>query len=626
MAGGNIKNIVLAHNNMNSLPDSGKFDLTYKWLYLGSNYINLVKWEKKLKWLERLYFSEELNKKAWELREPFIKWISGLGKDYGNSLVWWATNISEKNTMSSDLFLNLCYLGICKDILDTEQNIIIICEEWHVYIAVHKLLEKSGKPFSKFAGWHYIFIKSMIKEVLVFSGRWGYHLISLLKYHFMAGLSRKESLPLPLNPDQPTVIIHSCIDQKSFKRDRVFDRFFTILPEWLEERGYNVIRLAWLYNINRNLLPLYRILRKSNAYIIPQDYISIADFPRAILTVLKGLNVPDRNVDFRGLDVSSLILKEQFLQSAAGGMVKFLMYFNMITRWKKAGLKCDFFIDKFENMGLEKPQILALREFYPETEIIGYQHSTISPFMLKFSTTREEIERGIFPDRIVSNGHFFRDILIKNGFPQEMVVSGPALRYTHIFNKNFTGKGTAAKKKILVLLTLEVSSSVELVHKTLRWLGGTPWTVLLKPHPMMPMGKLLDSLGIGKLPANFEWAEGEIEECLHLSSCAIGTAGAALFDAIGAGVPLIVLARETTLTINPMGWLEKELRDIIPVVYTGEQLISALKNLTTEDSKVIREMVAKAKEAIVDCFNPVRDEFLEMFVQPEISRLPDVDR
>lgn len=72
------------------------------WLVLCQNYLQLLKWQRVLgPQADHLDASPLLSRAARQLRQPFLDLITELGRRRYNSIAWWASRLSERNTMVS---------------------------------------------------------------------------------------------------------------------------------------------------------------------------------------------------------------------------------------------------------------------------------------------------------------------------------------------------------------------------------------------------------------------------------------------------------------------------------------------------------------------------------------------
>lgn len=95
----------------------------FSWVYLGGDTSRANTLESVFQPCgKRLFISEPLQQTSLALRQPYIDYIGDLGKEVGFSEEWWRGSIAEKNPFVSNLFLNICYLKIALDLLETNEN------------------------------------------------------------------------------------------------------------------------------------------------------------------------------------------------------------------------------------------------------------------------------------------------------------------------------------------------------------------------------------------------------------------------------------------------------------------------------------------------------------------------
>src|SRR5271157_4499509 len=91
-----------------------------QWLFLGRDYSHFKEWKEGLgpDW-QHLDYSQQLQSLALKWREPYLDWLTELGKNNDN-LAWWSSSISERNTYGDSLYHSICYLRIGLDFLIKE--------------------------------------------------------------------------------------------------------------------------------------------------------------------------------------------------------------------------------------------------------------------------------------------------------------------------------------------------------------------------------------------------------------------------------------------------------------------------------------------------------------------------
>src|SRR5436309_16109574 len=82
------------------------------WLFLGRDSRVANAWNDGLgPGFQRIPIGRLLDVAADELRTPFLVWMDELNRQYGAHRSWWFTQLSERNTLVSPLFLFVCYLA-----------------------------------------------------------------------------------------------------------------------------------------------------------------------------------------------------------------------------------------------------------------------------------------------------------------------------------------------------------------------------------------------------------------------------------------------------------------------------------------------------------------------------------
>lgn len=563
----------------------------------------------------RLATGELLTAKAWELRRPFVEWIAELGRSYGNSLLWWMSNFPEKNIDDNDFFLNLCYLEIAEEtIKSSSSGICIIVEDWALGVTLRKALRKAGLP-NRILGavwlWH---LGGVAREIFTFGRRWFSGLLLLARQYWAARRTRHLQVP-PLPPARvPRVLLHTCVDDACINDDGHFrDRYFTELPAWLIEKGYDVVTLVWPHNLRGSYTAAFSWFRRNQQkFLIPEDYFRLRDYFKAMVIMLRQLWVPAGSTGFTGKDILPLVWREHLRQASAVGKVRFFLYGPMIQRLKQLGWRIDYYLDMFENMSIEKPIAQAIHTHYPEAAILGFQHAPICPFTLAYTVGQGELAgaRQVFPDRLVSLGQFFLEILAADGFPQAFLRLGPALRYLYLYDETklpLTKKDS--EKVILITLPLALEAAVEILNLVPQMLEEFSCRVAIKPHPMMDRHRLLKA---GKIDASFKpviWADGDMSSWLTQSICVIGTATAAILEALAYWVPVVVIGRQVGLDMNYYAWWQQDIK-MFRSLSGPNEVLEAVRywvELSDEERQVHVEV---ARAFLCRCFQPWDEDLL----------------
>jgi hypothetical protein len=432
----------------------------------------------------------------------------------------------------------------------------------------------------------------------------------------------------PATLRHPIVLSRTWPDNSCFGADRAFyDRYFPGLHSWLEARGAYTITIPLLLS---NLRGSYRsawrrLLSTDRRFLAPEAYYRPSDYLFALREARRGAAMPrgDR-MRLGELDVSRLIAAERLRTAFDAGTLESLLSHRLPMRLAAAGLRPDLFIDGFENMIPEKPFVLGSRQYLPATKLVGFQHGALYPLLLCNFITAGESEFAPIPDRVVCNGEAFRRILVQEGLPPERAVAGPSLRYAHLWDTRRTVRDQrSGTPSLLVPLPLMLDVAVELLVKVkLAFADNERLRVNLKPHPLSATDALFRAAGIHELPMNFSHLAGSMKSALEGTSAVVGIASSALYEALAAGTPVVVVGRDAALDLNPLAWYD----DLGAVFSNPDQIRAETLRLLSLSPQGLADYRRRADEVLRDSFNPVTDEAMRLFVDGLIDLPAEPDR
>ena len=586
-----------------------------KWIYCGKNYLKLIECEKKLGTLERIPISQIINQTAWKIRNEYINWIGEMGREYGDSLRWWTSDLAEKNTMVSDLFQNICYLIGVEDIIQNQSDpLLIITEDWAFGLTLYDNLKRNGVQSIVVGSTMKWNAYGWAREILYFFGRSIKGIFTLFSQYLAANRTRHLQKPIAFDPGCPRTLIHTCVDDNCLGNDGTFkDRYFTKLPAWIKSQGYDVVTVIWPYNFYRPIKEVFAFFRnQKDRFIIPEDYFRPLDYPKAFLTILSQITVGSKIRHFSGRCIHVLLKRERIKQASSLNVARFLLYEKMVKRLKEKDFKINMFVDMFEDMKVEKPVTKALHYYYPHVKNVGVQHVPFDPFLLSYGISDGQISYAgnMFPDVIACCGNSFLKILSENGFPRSKLQVGPALRYIHLeLERCLELEEDGKNEVILAVLPLEVDAATEIILKIKEAFKDSGYKIAIKAHPMMNKSKLLAALEINELPQYLYWADGDMKIWLSEAVCVIGTATAAIFEAVLSNVPVVIIGRDAGLERNPLAWWQDDERMFLPhydVVHISKAVLEKI-NLSQKERY---DQMKIAREIVSDCFNGWNEECL----------------
>jgi hypothetical protein len=581
------------------------------WVYLGSSYNKMLEWERNLSG-DRISLAVELRHEVEAKRPVFIEWINKQRQANGDSLHWWMTTIAGRNNMVSMLFLSLCQITVLREWLRQRSNdcseLLVVCEDGFLLQAVYENLADETHVRRNLS-WR-------LRLLLDWGGLLGRAVISyvrdILWFWYHARAARVTRQKLWSRPVGEIFLIHQPLDDKAFREDgQIVDRYFSVLPKWLEDRGYHVVRLPWLYNISLPLEKVYRQLRSAGC-LIPEDWLNLSDYALALWNRSKSAFTLRYDVPFPNIEIGALISRERLQQLGNRGGILWC-YAPVLRRWGKQ-LDSLTVVDVFEGMLPEHILVSEMRSnLLKDAYSIGYYHSLVTKDFLAYHFTSSEWDSKVMPDRIVTNGPLARDVLIRQGIPASRVVAGPALRLQYPGRQLVKPDG----QTLLILLSLDMDANLEVLDAIAQhasWVRKVlQVTVVIKPHPMMRADKLMRKLNWNGLPEGWCWFAGEIADALQNAHCCVVMSSSGAYDAVVADCVVIALERELGLMGNYLDLLEDE----FPIVRAipKNSLKNKLQDIFVLQRSNYLDEFERVRERLLNGINPVTDKHLRMFLR-----------
>lgn len=602
-----MSNMLLIHSSLPHEKITGflKGSGIKTWYPLIGNYEKIVELKKELRGIaECEEISAMLQKAAADLRRPFYEATAKLGVQY-NSIEWWTSIISERNTMTCSLFLHCCYVYLASQWMDSDEDLCIITDSNAVikniaFVAAKKGVKAENNTFFTLKDRPLrIFAEGLFKLVL----HLGVFMTARLNRLYHTIITGKYT-PLK-NPD---VILHTWVDEKCFGEDGQFrDRYFTILPDYYERNNVRKATfVSFSYrNITRSIWNAFSFLHTNkDHFIIPQDHYCIWDYLFPFRIWFRQRRFEFRSVVLKDVDCS--ILFDEYHKNEP---VRFeTMYYLLFKRLAKKGIRPKMVMDGFENLFTDKLIQLGVKEFMPGTAVHGFFHVAPSPNTLCFFIDIKERDTAPLPDRIICNGRRYKDILIREHFPEDRVVVGAALRYLYLHNIRQASRAASGDFRILLVLPIEKETIVELFYKLKEAMEGIErLRMILKPHPMQT--SFIKTI-MNDFPPGTEVFTGPMGEALNLCDIVVSGATGAVLDCVMADKEVVRVGRSAQIDLDPLAWFEEFGRPCGSVNELRERLIDAEKRIKDPSysppyySVMLPELFSPATEEAMRAFLP----------------------
>jgi hypothetical protein len=617
-----------------------------RWVYFGRDIQRFYDLKSRLaRWGDPIDSGPLIDEISREVRSDFINLDRQLDVNISD-LRWQSSDVAERNPFSSDLFYH-CSLYIAFDSLmnDNMGNLVVIVEDWYLGWAMWRHAKNAGRaarfvsrgidfggfgPYVQWCIWRIRLVKQSILSRFHFIK----HFVSLKRRP--AGLERsRERHPGADDLGAVDVCLTTWGEPETFppSGEKETDDFFGILPMFLKKRGLKVQYLLnpidWIHNPT---IVVQNAKERGGAVILPVDCAGWLDALRAAVTsFFQPWRLKSRFV-INGVDLSDLVRDEgrrdltKALRQSWG-----MLYFCVGRFLRDKGLRPRVVLHPFENQPWEKALRLGLKRYLPDAEIVAYQHAPFPALWMGAFPSSRDIEENQLPDKLIVLGPAWMDIFSNHGYPPDVLVSGPALRFGHLFQDSPDGERPNDRtdpyvKTILTAASIGRNDAFELAHKTVEaFKADDSVRVLLKFHPRMGSAndihelirRILDSLGLDQLPRNFEIVTDPIDKILPLVDLVLHTGTSVAVEAWAKGVP--------TLLVKPDLWLDMD--NLSLVDDTAGSARTPLEVRTTAWKVMLREggraSESVCKQRLEKGFADVTTVGMEMFVERARSENPD---
>lgn len=581
------------------------------WVFLARDYQRQREWKDLLGTRFRHIETRDYLAASWKrLRKPYIELIASIGEKL-QSVAWWASRVSERNTLISHLFLYSCYLDIARELIESKRNgLLVVSESWALLETISDMATSTGC-------WSIAWVRrrSRARDAASVAFKIGLRLTQLVHAYLMSRLFGRDDGP----PGKPVVLLHTYVDDGCFGADgRFHDRYFPGLAEWLESRGYCTATLPVLFNVTSPHRKIWQWFRNaSGTYINSRRHCNLVDYVFAGLESWRSLNLPLRQINLLGMDLTRLFDEERW-RTAFDSML-ILLYVRLPLRLCEHGYRVDGVVVEHENMIPEKLLTIGFRRYSSRSFILGYQHGGLYPALLCSFVPAAEARYAPLPDRIVSCGSLYRDALLAEGMPENLLVDGPALRHAYLWRSSGANdEGNSIKWcsdlrnwDILVILPMMASDAAELLLKTLDALENmSQLRIALKCHPMLGSNVVMASSGISNLPVNFQFISGDLGDMVRRSRLAICMSSTSILEVLVSGTPMMVVGRESGLNFNPLGFIA----DHDQLYYTPNEIRIEVVRLLGLSLSQLEALATNARALASRCFNRVTEQSLESFL------------
>lgn len=523
------KLVIISPENIKSYTNLVMQD-DWQWLFMGTDSCLREKIIEELGTEKRLCYANDFQQICIKQKNTFLDWINTIGTQHDVHF-WSATTISYKSPLATDIFLNYCFLSLIQkwNSQNVKKILIIVENPWLIKDCSINfngddilIVENNSYFLKKQIKYQFVSYAKLIDFFMRSLKTWVINKVYTLKYH-------KKTADFLRN--EIDVMTCTWVEDRSFNgKDCSFvDPYLGALNDYYKTMGLETIITT---------LPILpgHILKKiyTSGRIIPSmSFTRLRDIFKVFFKSI-SMRWNNKNTCSNGLQLTHL-LEFEAIAEKHNVYPALLHYQSCLRLFANYNIKCNALIYPFENQPWDKMMILAMRQSNTNCKIIGYQHSTISPFLLNYFLGNNENNVQPQPDIIVSNGEYWGTILKNSGFSCP-IKNGGSLR----FSSNVKSEKTEIElldndrdNNILVLLSSSLDYSLDMIFYLLRHPNNDK-NFLLRPHPDTP--ETMIRKYIKTFPDNFTFVVGSMAENMNQVAWAIHVGTTASIECIMQGI------------------------------------------------------------------------------------------
>lgn len=605
------------------------------WLYLGDDSGWRITVERSsLAHLTRRSAAAELQRTAYALRRPLIDAIGQLSL-LNDSLEWWASELATKRARRK-LFGQLCSLAVVRQLIEEGlDDCLVICSTPALLEEVTAAGAAAGAPVVRLESARVSGRRALRTRII---GLFRRRLVgrALERWADQAPTSLQE-LPGRIWPrarlviegspayrrnvlehlgasvepfaGEDTAVLFTWVDERSVAPDGTYtDPYFGWLAAALRERGFRVAfvpRYSRHGGISEDFAN--RLLTTGERMIFPELLVD-GGVHRACNKQASAF-FPEIPADMEVEGVPFARLARQEDDELRHTHAKNLTYASLVERLAQAGVRPRFLIHLFEGDAWEKVLAFAARRHLPETRVVGYDNMNMSRLALSLYPAQAELGRRPLPDRIVTNGPAFHNVLLTEGMPPDLIRVGCGLRHADLWDVS-RPRPVRAGERAVVLVAPEflLNRATELVEKAVEAFGGDArYEVVVKYHPLTDRTAVEGLSAEAARHGNVVFSESKIGELLLEADLMLYTYSSVGYEALAQGVPPVFVQSETDLDLDQL----EPFADLRLAARTPEELRAAARSVTSLKPDERDAWRVRAQEAVRSVLAPIGEAGVE---------------
>lgn len=604
-----------------------------QWIYLGEDNTWLVEIESLLsKHIKRIPIADQLDAVANNLRHQFIDWIGDMAL-LNDSQEWWASELPAKNPYFM-LYERICLLAVGRELISTgvDKPTLIVTSTHGLFEEISSFARKNETKTKIFTNYKInIFLKisqDVIKRQLIYILRRlppiqkGEHISNnykkLLEIHpeFRREVIKKNTNTniKPFSGER-SILLFTFVDHRNFLPDGSYrDPYLGPLPQMLKAKGYEVAYVPRVLYTASYEETIKKLNQTGERFFFPDWFINKKTWGECQKAASHYTPmIPETSTVG---DIPTYRLTMEHITQTRQYLSDTLLYEPLIVGLAAAGIKPSQIIHTVEGHSWEHALAWSVKHHMPNTRIVGYDNVTFSLMVLSMFPSQKEYGIRPLPDRLVTNGPLYRDILISEGRPEDQIIAGCALRHTYLWKeqpeRNYINNNKEdVTVNILVATAIGFGDSVELITKAAEAFGGNyDYKIIIKCHPLVNIDAIKIYLGSLLSYDNISFANEPIDLLLQSADILLYTYTTVCYEALQMGVAPIFVRSETFVNLDKL--------DIAPdvrwVATTPEDLNNVIRSIRCMTNEKRLAWITQAQKVVKVSLAPNSPDCINAFI------------
>lgn len=576
----------------------------------GIGVLDLTAWDPEM--------SRRVNRIAAELRRPYVDLITSIGNRYEQDIDWWVSSIASRNTLASNIFFYCCYLYLIHELIleDFEIDKIIVDSSQLKKMIDDYLLNENRRidvEIQQKSNTSLINLKERLKKKYLLGFLNTCRLV--LKPLLASRLSCRYAETVDLNNEY--ILIDTYLLDSGMSDEGRSDHFYPNLYDHItDEEKKRVVFTPTYYQIKNYISTIKKIRTGQINFILKEDYLRFTDYLYAFKYPLRvHQKFKFKGIKLGDIDLDHLLNEEMRKSSISHSSIEALLKYRFARRLRKKGVQLKLVISWFENQDIDHGFNGGFRNYYPGTNIWGYQSFPQPDNYLCAFPTEQERKCQVIPNTIFVMGDGLTG-KPKRYCPGLDVKVAPPLRFGWIWDQR---KLFPDERYFTVLIALpyskdEGSRLLGLIYEILPSLDSNIYRFWVKPHPTNSIDSVKQSY-VKNWPEEFECIEGNLYNYLEKVNLLLTTSSSVCLDTISKGIPLICMASLNGIIKDYIPEDVKE--DIWSLCYTKEELLKAVLFYSHRDENTIKRHQEIGKKIRKMFFEPVTRKGVRRFLMIE---------